>query len=130
MCDAGDEVAAAIAGGERGHGGTIGLGGIGGCAHFRFGGRERFAEGLFPDFATVRDCVVGKGGVGFVDRVRGSAGCVDHKNASPFEGGIARKRRVGAGAEVRLDLVLFLIVRQEGEIIGKLGETETEGLRD
>src|SRR5208282_4032188 len=87
LCDAGDEVTAAIASGERGQGGTISLSGIGGCAHFRLGGRERIAEGFFPDFAAVRDGKVGKGGIGFVDRVRGSAGCVDHKNASPFEGG-------------------------------------------
>jgi len=34
---------------------------------------------------------------------------------------------VDAGAEAFLDLELFLIVRQEGEIIGKLGK-KSEGV--
>jgi len=39
------------------------------------------------------------------------------------EGGTVRRGAVDAGAEAFLDLELFLIVRQEGEIIGKLEES-------
>jgi hypothetical protein len=39
------------------------------------------------------------------------------------EGGTVRRGAVLAGAEAFLDLELFLIVRQEGEIIGKLGRS-------
>jgi hypothetical protein len=43
------------------------------------------------------------------------------------EGGTVRRGAVDAGAEAFLDLELFLIVRQEGEIIGKLGK-KSEGV--
>jgi hypothetical protein len=46
------------------------------------------------------------------------------------EGGTVRRGAVDAGAEAFLDLELFLIVRQEGEIIGKLGRDQRSGVRD
>ena len=72
--DAGDEVAAAFAGGERGHGDSIGLCGSACRGDFVYIGTDLVAEGLSPGFRTKRDGRVRKGGARFVDRVSGDAG--------------------------------------------------------
>lgn len=106
--DAGDEVTAVFAGGERGHGGTIGVGRLAGGLEFNFVVKILGAVDPSPDFAAALNGGVGKSGVGPEDCVVGCGGCVAGQHEASF--GVGR-------ADDSLDLLDISIVRQKREII-------------
>ena len=73
---------------------------------------------------------VGKGRSRFGNFVKSYAGWRvrhDHKNVSPLRAKRSGRGVVDAGADACLDVGIYLIVRQKGVIIGKVGGIKARG---